>query len=93
MRYFIEETDSFIEDVELHQKSGQQKLILKILSFLKELEVAPTKGTGKPEALKGYGERSVWSRRIDQKHRLTYEIFEQEKIVKILTCFGHYEDK
>lgn len=91
MRYFTEETDSFIEDVELHQKSGQQKLILKILSFLKELEVAPTKGTGKPEALKGYGERSVWSRRIDQKHRLVYEVLEDEKVVKMLSAWGHYK--
>jgi addiction module toxin, txe/yoeB family len=55
--------------------------------------VSPKKGIGKPEALKGYGEREVWSRRINDKHRLVYEIFEQESEVKILTAFGHYDDK
>lgn len=30
---------------------------------------------------------------LTKKHRLTYEIFEEEKTVKILACYGHYEDK
>lgn len=38
----------------------------------------PSWGTGKPEALKGYGERNVYSRRIDPKHLLVH---------------GHYDDK
>ena len=40
----------------------------------------PTTGTGQVEQLKGYEKRSVWSRRINQKHRLVYEIFEDEKV-------------
>lgn len=33
----------------------------------------------------------AYSRRINIKHRLVYEIFEQEKIVKILRMWTHYE--
>ena len=53
----------------------------------------PYWGTGKPEALKGYGERNVYSRRIAPKHRLVYEVFEEEGLVKILFAYGHYDDK
>jgi addiction module toxin, txe/yoeB family len=53
----------------------------------------PTTGTGQVEQLKGYEERSVWSRRINQKHRLVYEIFEDEKSIDIISAFGHYDDK
>lgn len=42
------------------------------------IEQHPSWGTGKPEALKGYGERNVYSRRIDPKHRLVHR---------------HYDDK
>lgn len=34
------------------------------------------------------GKRSI---RINLQHRLVYEIFEEEKIVKILSMWGHYE--
>lgn len=50
-------------------------------------------GTGKPELLKGFSERKVYSRRIDQKHRLIYEVFEEEKRVELLSAWGHYDDK
>lgn len=84
MIYSFIETDSFLADISKHQKSGKIKLLEKIVSFLEEMKTTPTRGIGKPEQLKGFGERSVWSRRIDQKHRLTYEIFEEEKQIKIL---------
>jgi len=76
-----------------YSEGGNQQILAKIAAFLKELRVSPKKGTGKPEALKGYGEREVWSRRINDKHRLVYEILEEEREVKILTAFGHYDDK
>lgn len=68
-------------------------ILKKIDTLFDEIENTPKTGTGKPEPLKGYGVRSVWSRRIDQKHRLTYEIFEDKKIVNFLSCYGHYNDK
>lgn len=90
--YLLDFTDTYFTGIDKHEKSGQKKLIAKIISFLEEIEEHPITGKGKPEALKGFGEHCIYSRRIDQKHRLTYEIFEEEKIVKMLSCYGHYED-
>lgn len=64
----------------------------KILGCM-NIEQHPSWGTGKPEVLKGYGERNVYSRRIDPKHRLVHEVFEEEGLVKILFAYGHYDDK
>lgn len=89
--YFLDETDDFTFDVERHARSGQKKIIEKIADFLHELEQHPTTGIGQVEPLKGYGERSVYSRRIDKKHRLVYEVFEEEKRVELLSAYGHYE--
>lgn len=92
-KYRLQETSQFTSGLDRHKKSGQSKMIIKIFSLLEELENHPTTGTGKPEPLKGYGERFVYSRRIDKQHRLIYEIFEEEKIVKLLSAYGHYDDK
>ncbi|GBU24190.1 hypothetical protein R83H12_00818 [Fibrobacteria bacterium R8-3-H12] len=31
------------------------------------------------------------SRRINVKHRLVYQVFEEEKIIKIISLWSHYE--
>ena len=91
--YVTSYSDEYLKDIKKFSKGGNQQILTKIAAFLRELRVSPKKGTGKPEALKGYGEREVWSRRINDQHRLVYEILEEEKEVKILTAFGHYDDK
>lgn len=35
--------------------------------------------------------QGFYSRRINIQHRLVYEIFEQEKTVKVLRMWSHYE--
>ena len=45
-------------------------------------------GIGKPELLRY---RPGYSRRIDEKNRLVYEIDELQNI-KLLSCKGHYEE-
>ena len=35
--------------------------------------------------------RGYYSRRINIQHRLVYQVFEEEKIVKILRMWTHYE--
>ena len=35
--------------------------------------------------------QGAYSRRINIKHRLVYEVFETEKTVKILSMWSHYE--
>ncbi len=32
-----------------------------------------------------------YSRRISKQHRLSYQIYEQEKVIKILSLWTHYE--
>lgn len=34
---------------------------------------------------------NVYSRRINRQHRLVYQIFEQEKAIKIIAMWTHYE--
>lgn len=93
MIYQVEISDEATENIKMHIKSGSKKLVAKIFSFIEELQEHPRTGTGKPEQLKGYVDREMWSRRIDSKHRLVYEIREHELIVTAVSAYGHYSDK
>jgi len=68
------------------------KSFKKALAFIDELKVHPTTGTGHSEPLKWQPENR-WSRRISQKHRLVYRIFETEVVVLVISAYGHYDDK
>jgi len=35
--------------------------------------------------------QGLYSRRINAKHRLVYQVYEEEKIIKILSVWSHYE--
>lgn len=83
----------YIKHIDKHKKSGQKQVLKKILSLLIDIKTDPYIRIGKPEELKYYGERVVYSREITKKHRLVYEIFEEEKIVDILSAYGHYNEK
>lgn len=61
----------------------------KINFLLKTVQRTPFTGDGKPEPLKG-GLNS-WSRRINDKDRLVYNI--QKDNINIIQCKGHYQDK
>ena len=49
------------------------KIVQKINAILASILVEPASGIGKPEKLK-YQLSGTWSRRIDHRHRLVYEI-------------------
>lgn len=71
---------------------SEPKAFAKAQRFIEELKLHPKTGTGKPEALKG--DRSGrWSREITKKHRLIYEIHDEEVLVLVLTAYGHYGEK
>lgn len=93
MSYEILYADKFYEDIKKLQKSGQKKLVNKIADLIRELKISPREGIGKPEELVGYGNRAVWSRRVDKKHRLVYEIFDDKIEIIVLSAYGHYDDK
>jgi toxin YoeB len=40
----------------------------------------PYEGIGKPEQLK-YGIGGAWSRRIDEKHRLAYQVIDDDLVI------------
>lgn len=73
-----------------------KQTISKIQSLLESISEKYDEGIGKPERLKGFGDRLVYSRHINQKDRITYEAFKEEdgevSYVSILTFKGHYDD-
>ncbi len=57
-------------------------------SACKDISRNPFDGIGKPEPLKG-NLAGLWSRRIDEEHRLVYAV--EDKAVLIFSCRGHYD--
>ena len=91
-KYKIELTESAKEDLEKLKKIGNKSVLNKIDKIYKELKEHPYTGTGKPEPLK-HDLKGLWSRRINQKDRLIYEVVEQIVTVYIVSAIGHYDDK
>jgi toxin YoeB len=60
---------------------------LRIIKLIKEIQKTPFSGTGKPEPLK-HELSGCWSRRIDQEHRVVYEVKDEK--IRILACRYHY---
>jgi toxin YoeB len=56
---------------------SDRKKALKIIKLIREVQRDPFEGTGQPEALK-HDLSGCWSRRIDQEHRLVYEVLERQ---------------
>lgn len=77
----------FLEDIAFWKKSGNQAIQKKITQLLKSISESPFEGIGKPEPLK-HELSGSWSRRINQEHRLVYEIIDQK--IHLLSCKGHY---
>ena len=69
---------------------SEDKLIKKIFNLIADIQKHPFDGIGKPEALK-YDYQGYWSRKINDKHRLLYQVTDEEII--IIRCKGHYDDK
>jgi toxin YoeB len=78
--------------LELHRKSGNKASIAKIEVILKELTEHPYAGTGQPERLK-HDLSGFWSRRINHKDRMVYQVNENIVTVEVVSAMGHYSDK
>ena len=74
----------------LYWQTQDKKTLKKINTLLKSVQRTPFEGEGKPEELKGE-QRGKWSRRINDKDRLVYEVCEDG--IVITQCKGHYDDK
>lgn len=61
----------------------------KIVELIKDIDRSPFEGLGKPEPLK-YELSGFWSRRINQEHRLVYQVSDDE--IVIVACKYHYSE-
>ena len=68
---FVFNKDSWEEY--LYWQKTDRRILKKINELLREISRHPFEGMGKPEALK-HDLAGLWSRRIDQEHRLVYQV-------------------
>ena len=90
LTFIVQISDDAIDDLKIIKKSGTPAIKTKIERIIQELQTTPTKGVGAPEQLKGE-EGVVYSRTLNKKDRLVYEILEEEKIIIIVSMWIHYE--
>lgn len=85
-------TPQAVEDLKYWKKSGNKIIQKKIQQLITAITENPFEGIGKPEQLK-FELSGSWSRRINQEHRIIYELYENDKIVilEIQSVRGHYK--
>ena len=91
-RYNLEISEKAKKDLSHLHKSGNKALINRLEKIFEELSENPYGGIGKPEQLK-HNLTGLWSRRLDKKHRLVYQIVEEMITVIVIAAKGHYSDK
>ncbi|MCA0445565.1 MAG: Txe/YoeB family addiction module toxin [Bacteroidetes bacterium] len=69
-------------------QTEDKKMLKKINELIKDIQLHPFEGIGKPEPLK-YDLAGYWSRRIDREHRLVYQV--EGKELLIYSCKYHYD--
>lgn len=79
-------TEDAWNDYEYWQKTSKEK-VKQINKLIKVIKREPFTGIGRPEPLK-HDLAGYWSRRIDQEHRLVYEV--QDNAIVIVQCRFHY---
>ncbi len=79
-------TDLAWDDYLFWQKNDKT-LLKRINELIKVIKRTPYEGIGKPEPLK-FELAGKWSRRINEEHRLVYEI--EKTRVLIYQCRYHY---
>lgn len=87
----IDFSDKANADLKFWIKSGNKFILTKIYALIEDIQLHPFEGIGKPEPLKHHLS-GKWSRRINQEHRIIYEITENNtiEILDILSLKGHY---
>ncbi len=72
----------------LYWQKVDKKIVKKIKKLIKEIQQTPFEGSGRPEKLR-YDLAGYWSRRIDQEHRLVYQVDNNQLLV--YSCRFHYD--
>jgi toxin YoeB len=79
--------DRFRADLQ-HWVLNEPRLAARVLELMDDVKRSPLEGKGKPERLK-HNLRGLWSRRINDEHRLVYEVLPDR--VLFLSARFHYE--
>ncbi len=87
MSYRLVFTGQAQRDAKKIYRAGLKKNVTRLLTILEE---NPYQTPPRYEKLLGDLE-GAFSRRINIQHRLVYQILEEEKIVKVIRMWTHYE--
>jgi toxin YoeB len=71
----------------LYWQKIDKQVLKRINQLIKDIQRNPFEGLGKPEPLK-FDLSGLWSRRINQEHRLIYQI--KDDYIVIVQCRYHY---
>jgi toxin YoeB len=71
----------------LYWQATDKKILKRINELIKDIQRSSFDGIGKPELLK-FDLAGKWSRRINDEHRLVYQVRKEELI--IFQCRYHY---
>jgi len=85
--YSIKYTKQSVKDIE---KLKGSKLDEKAKRLLEVIKANPFQNPPPYEKLQG-DLNGAYSRRINIQHRLVYEIFEEQNIIKVIRMWTHYE--
>ena len=72
------------------QKINQSELAKKVVEIIGLIREDPYQTPPPYEKLLGEL-MGAYSRRINIQHRLVYQVYEKEKIIKIISLWSHYE--
>ncbi|TDX84579.1 Txe/YoeB family addiction module toxin [Epilithonimonas xixisoli] len=92
-KYYVEIEKSARKDIQKIYKSGNTRDIKRFEQIIMELSENPREGIGNPERLKHFGNEEFWSRELNKKDRVVYQIIDNEIIVIVASALGHYKDK
>ena len=81
---FFKQAFKDVENLKASKLDGKAKKLLEIIKH------NPFQNPPPYEKLIGYL-KGLYSRRINIQHRIVYEVLEDEKIVKIISMWKHYE--
>ncbi|MEO1672128.1 MAG: Txe/YoeB family addiction module toxin [Cyanobacteria bacterium J06631_2] len=71
----------------LYWQKIDKKILKRVNQLIKDIQRTPFEGVGKTESLK-FDMSGLWSRRINQEHRLIYNV--KEEYIVIVQCRYHY---
>ena len=87
VNFKIKFTKQAVKDVEYLKSANLSKKAKKLIDILKE---NPYQNPPPYEKLIG-DLKGMYSRRINIQHRLIYQVYDKEKIIKIIRMWKHYE--